>query len=222
MLFNKLQANKLPSQQVGIGERTVCSRQKQARDSICVSFLFFCYLLCILMLPLSCSAVGVTVEYGALNQLNYVDAGIPLSGFSGTTVAVCADSCNSKGTGCRGFAFNFVGNVCTLFTAGAPGAPPTTAERDLVYNSAIQAVNGIAVLPQTKVAGSGGSAYGPYDSAGCQALCLANPCVYATFQITRDIFGTCTLYFSGFSPFTVQSLGEYTTFIKANANYTTL
>ena len=193
-----------------------------------MSFLSVFHLQCILMLPLFCSAVA-TVEYGALSQLNYVDSGIPLSGFSGTTVAGCADSCNSRGTGCRGFAFYFAENQCTLFTAGAPGALPTTAERDYLYYSAIQAVNGIAVLPQTNVAGNtAGSAFGPYNSAGCQALCLANPCVVATLDQRLSPFGTCTLYTSGsfpiLGPTAVRylTIAGYTTFIKANANYTTL
>ena len=195
-----------------------------------MSFSHICQVLYDLMLPFSCS-VAVTVEYGGLSDLQYVDVQAPGGFLVGTAVAGgritltgCAEYCNSRGTGCRGFSHATANNgECTLFIAGAPFALPTTATYDpgnFGYTSAVQAVNGIAILPQTRVfSPQAGTADGPFTSEECQARCLANTggnCFFAVLSDTR----VCTLFpqnlISG-----AQPQGAYTTFIKANLNATT-
>lgn len=182
------------------------------------------------MLPLFCSAV-VTVEYGGLTNLNYVDALVPVvSDVSATTAASCAESCNSASAGCRGFVFVSSYFRCTLFIAGAPGAAPVSVDTIAGYYSAIQATNGIATLPQTKLANTLSVAAGPYTPEQCRTRCLANAgllpgqnCYFAVFKLEIGAnFGLCTLYYGGSGVTTAQSQSTYTTFIKANVNYTTL
>ncbi|CAL8469146.1 g8687 [Coccomyxa elongata] len=188
--------------------------------------------------PGTCSAVNagdcvVTVEYGGLPNLNYVDARVPVaSTVYAPTAASCAESCNGIGAGCRGFVFVMSDSLCTLFTAGASGAPPTTVSVETipVYYSAVQATNGVATLPQVQLAG-GLSAFGPVDVTPeqCQSQCLANTylptganCYFAVFKVeVGNGYGLCTSWYSG--PLSsAQITSGYTTFIKANVNYTTL
>ncbi len=191
----------------------------------CLFVMIICY--ACLTLPLSCSA-DVTVAYGVLQTLHYVDSPpIPSGVFEGTTITTCAQSCSSRGTSCRGFSRAPSSNgVCTLFTAGPPGALPTTAAIDLLppdrSDSGVQAVNGIATLPQTSVTAITSVANGPFTPEECKANCLANTGVPAGgtcfFAVLGPINpGTCTLYTST-TLVSAQPLQGYTTFIKANLN----
>ncbi|BDA45113.1 hypothetical protein COCOBI_06-5930 [Coccomyxa sp. Obi] len=75
--------------------------------------------------PGACSAANpgecvVTVEYGQISGLNYVDTPVPTGSFTAASVTSCAESCNSRGAGCRGFSYDQLTSECTLFTAGSP------------------------------------------------------------------------------------------------------
>ncbi|CAL8469145.1 g8686 [Coccomyxa elongata] len=107
--------------------------------------------------PGACSSINpgqcaVTVEYGQLDGLDYVDS--PTATFTETSTASCAQRCNSAGSGCIGFAFSAAATQCDLFTVAAAGALPTTATIDFSFTSAVQATNGLGKLPQTRVTGA--------------------------------------------------------------------
>ena len=144
--------------------------------------------------------------------------------FEGTTITTCAQSCSSRGTSCRAPSSN---GVCTLFTAGPPGALPTTAAIDLPApdrsDSGVQAVNGIAhpAADQGHCYHVGGQWTFSHPKNArqtawpTQGVPAGGTCFFAVLGPINP--GTCTLYTST-TLVSAQPLQGYTTFIKANLN----
>lgn len=161
------------------------------------------------------------MEYGGLANLNYVDSPVPFGSFIAASETDCAESCNSRGAGCRGFVYDTNVGQCTLFTAGARGALPNAAYLGAYTVSAVQATNGIATLPQTLVSGPIPVASGASTFDQCQSRCMANTGGNCYFAYFNNVNGFCVSFSSG-EVSLAQPQAGCTSLIKANVNYTTL